>query len=252
MVSGTGTDGYINLSYFGNLRDGIRRQWLAVKPLRRKTYQDKYRMSLRQWLLYHQKEIVFDQVSWMGMKVYKNPLDAWVYQEIIYEVKPDVIIEIGSKFGGSTKYFANLMDLMGRGQVISIDINRAYYNFEHARVVVLTGDSASSEIVSRVAELCRGKSALVIHDGDHSREQVLKDLHRYAGFVTPGSYFIIEDGIVDLFHFGDDLGFEKGGPLAAVEEFLTQNHEFEVDEQRERYLLTYNPKGFLKRKEYQS
>lgn len=183
----------------------------------------------------------------MGIKIYKNPMDSWIYQEIIYDVQPDVIVEIGSKFGGSTKYFANLLDLLDKGQVISVDINRKHYDFEHPRVIALTGDSASPEIVSEVAQLCKDKTVLVIHDGDHSKKQVLKDLQNYAGFVTPGSYFIVEDGIVDLYHFGDGLGFKEGGPLAAVEEFLTENKNFVIDEQKERYILTYNPKGFLKR-----
>jgi cephalosporin hydroxylase len=221
---------------------------LRVRRLRRPEYHRRFKMSLRKWLMYHQEEIVFKQVKWMGHRVMKNPLDAWIYQEIIYDVQPDVIVEIGSRYGGSTKYFANLLDLIGKGVVVSIDINRTEYTLEHQRVKVLTGDSASSDIVENVADLCKGKSVLVIHDGDHSKSQVLKDLSCYAGFVSPGSYFIVEDGIVDLFHYGDGLGFKEGGPLAAVEEFLKDHPEFVIDEERERYLLTYNPKGFLKRR----
>ena len=210
-------------------------------------YHRKYKKTLREWLVFHQKEIVFKQVNWMGTQILKNPLDIWVYQEIIYEVKPDVIVEIGSKYGGSTKYFANLLDLLDNGIVVSIDIDRSKYHLEHKRVHVLTGDSASPEIVAAVTRLCQDKTVLVIQDGDHRKQQVLKDLENYAPLVTNGSYYIVEDGIVDLFHFGDGLGFKDPCPLAAVEEFLATHSEFIVDKEKERYMLTYNPNGFLKR-----
>jgi len=222
---------------------------VSEEPLRRKSYQQKYEMSLREWLIYHQKEIVFDRVTWMGTKTWKNILDLWIYQEIIYEIQPDVIVEIGSRYGGSTKYFANLSDLLNKGTVISIDTDRSVYDLEHKRVITLTGTSSDPGIISQVAELCRDKIALVIQDGDHSRKQVLEDLENYSEFVSLNSYFIVEDGIVDLFHYGDGLGFQEDtpGPLAAVEEFLEHHPQFIVDSERERYLLTYNPKGFLKR-----
>jgi len=222
---------------------------ISDKPLRRKSYHEKYKMSLRDWLIYHQKEIVIKQVTWMGTPIFKNVLDAWIYQEIIYEIQPDVIVEIGSGYGGSTKYFANLLDILNKGKVISIDKDRSIYNVEHKRVTALTGSSSDPEIVAKVAEACDNKAALLIQDGDHSRQQVSEDLENYSKFISLNSYFIVEDGIVDLFHYGDSLGFEEeeDGPLAAVEEFLEHHPEFEIDSVRERYLLTYNPKGFLKR-----
>ncbi len=213
----------------------------------RKDYRKRFRMSLRQWLLYHQSKIVFEKCSWMGVRALKNPLDAWIYQEIIYKVKPDVIIEIGSAEGGGTLYLANLLDLIGKGVVISIDIDRSKYNVKHDRIVTFTGDSSSPEVVAQVTEYCSGKKVLVLHDGEHSYEQVTKDLHNYSDFVSVDSYFIVEDGIVDLFKPNDCLGGRKDGPLVAVEHFLNKNKDFIVDTERERYILTYNPKGFLKR-----
>ncbi|RZB38064.1 MAG: hypothetical protein SRB2_00410 [Desulfobacteraceae bacterium Eth-SRB2] len=217
------------------------------KPLRRSDYQDKYRMMLRDWLIYHQKEIVFDQVTWMGIPILKNVLDAWIYQEILYEVQPHVVIEIGSRYGGSTKYFADIMGILGKGEVVSIDMDRSVYDLEHERVTALTGNSSDPEILSAVEERCKNKTVMVIQDGDHRMPQVLEDLENYSKFVSINSYFIIEDGIVDLYHHGDSLGFEEKGPLAAIEEFLSHNSHFAIDSSRERYLLTYNPKGFLKR-----
>lgn len=210
-------------------------------------YQKRLSMTLRQWLLYHQKNIVFDQCSWMGVKALKNPFDSWIYQEIIYKVRPDVLIEIGSAEGGSTLYFAHLMDIIGHGEIISIDIERSKYNVEHDRITAITGKSSSEEVVKRVTELCKDKKVLVMHDGDHRKEAVLEDLGNYAKLVSVGSYLIVEDGISDLYKPGDGMGQWFEGPLKAVDEFLATNDGFVVDTDCERYILTYNPRGFLKR-----
>lgn len=183
----------------------------------------------------------------MGIRAIKNPLDAWIYQEIIYETKPDIIVEIGSAEGGSTVYFANLLDILGKGKVISIDINRANYKAKHPRIIEITGDNSSPETVAKASEFCRGKSVLVVHDGGHSCAQVQKDLLAYSNLVSVGSYFIIEDGIIDLFKPGEGMGGCEPGPLIAIEEFLKNNSDFVVDKERERYIITYNPKGFLKK-----
>ena len=204
-------------------------------------------MTLRQWLLYHQREISFTKSYWMGIRAIKNPIDAWIYQEIIYETKPDIIIEIGSAEGGSTLYFATLLDSLGKGNVISIDIDRTKYKARHPRIVEITGDSSAPETVAKASELCRGKSVLVVHDGGHSAVQVGKDLLLYSDLVNVGSYFIVEDSIIDLFNPGDGIGEWGPGPLIAIEEFLKDNSDFVVDKERERWILTHNPKGFLKR-----
>ena len=220
---------------------------LMEKPLRRDEYDERFAMTLRQWLIMHQKEIVFDKMTWMGTKIWKNPLDAWIYQEIIHEIRPDVVIEIGSAYGGSTRYFADLLGLVGKGIVVSIDIDRSKYHLEHERVIILTGNSSDPHIISQVKEICSGRRTMVIQDGGHSKAQVLSDLENYSEFVTLHSYFIVEDGIVDLFYPEDGLGFEEEGPLAAIEEFVSKRADFEIDRTMERYLITYNPKGFLKR-----
>ena len=141
----------------------------------------------------------------------------------------------------------NLLDILGSGTVISIDIDRSDYHVEHDRNRPFTGNSSDPAIIAEIGKLCDGKKTLVIHDGDHRKGQVLEDLRNYAPFVSLNSYFIVEDGIVDLFHYGDGLGFAEDGPLAATEEFLRDNPNFIVDTDRERYILTYNPKGYLKK-----
>ena len=213
----------------------------------REDYRRRWRMTLTQWLLHHQRAIVFENCRWMGVRSYKNPMDAWIYQEILYDVKPDVIVEIGSAHGGTTLYLAHLMDLIGKGAVVSVDIDRSKFSVSHPRIEEVTGDSGAPAVVARVSELCRDKSTVVIHDGDHSRDAVLRDLEAYGKLVSPGSYLIVEDGVMDLFRPGDGLGTFAPGPLAAIEAFLRVHPEFQVDLAQERYFMTYNPRGFLKR-----
>ncbi|PDW03893.1 CmcI family methyltransferase [Candidatus Viridilinea mediisalina] len=218
----------------------------VLQPTQR-FYRRRFAQSLEDWLAYHQRQVVFEQCSWMGVKTLKNPLDVWVYQEIVHRVQPDVIVEIGSAAGGSTLYFAQLCDLLGKGAVISIDIDRSNYHVSHPRITTLTGHSSSPELVAQVYERCVGKTTLVIHDGDHHKPQVLRDLRAYADLVSLHSYLIVEDGIVDLFRLRDGFWGLKDGPLAAVEVFLREDPRFAVDHACERYLLTYNPRGYLKR-----
>jgi cephalosporin hydroxylase len=217
-------------------------------PVPKPEFRRQFGDTIPAWLHYHHYEILKSRaVTWMGVPTLKNPLDAWIYQEILFEVRPQVVVEIGSWSGGSTLFFAQLLDLLGGGQVISIDIDRTPYRVRHPRIVEITGDSGSPEVHAQVGPLCAGKSTLVVHDGNHGREAVLKDLHTYAQWVSVGSYLIVEDGIVDVFE-GRGLGSDSGeGPLLAVDEFLLQRRDFAVDASRERYRITYNPRGYLKR-----
>lgn len=217
--------------------------WL--KPMR-KEYRARWNHGLRSWIRRYQTEIVFSKVSWMGVTARKMVLDAWVYQQMIYELRPEIIIEIGNAEGGSTKFLANMLDLVGAGEVIAVDIDHSIFEGRHPRVTLVTGDSSSPEVLARVGELARGRQGLVIHDGDHSHPHVLKDLRAYAQFVRVGSYFIVEDTIADLFRAGDGIG-NVNGPLCAVEEFVREDSRFQIDPSREQFVLTFNPRGFLKR-----
>lgn len=210
-------------------------------------YDARWRMTLREWLAHHQQEIGYKQCRWMGTRALKNPLDMWIYQELLFRHRPDVLVEIGSFEGGSTLYYAHLFDLLGQGEVLSIDIDHSRFEARHPRIRVLTGDSSSPKVLKEVEERCRGKRALVIHDGDHHREAVRRELELYARFVPVGGHLIVEDGILDLFPPDDHFGWITEGPLPATLDFLRDHPEFEIDEDCERYLATYNPRGFLRR-----
>jgi len=199
-------------------------------------------MTLIEWLKYHHEKVVFDKVSWMGVPIHKNVLDAWIYQELIFRIKPDVIVEIGSENGGSTLYFAHLLDCIGGGGcVISIDVDRRPYKVKHERIIKITGHSSAERVIRKVSELCKDKIVLINQDGGHGEDQVYRDLVDYCGLVSVGSYYIVEDTLLYPY-----AGL-KEGPLMAINKFLETNPGFVIDLECERYILTANPSGYLKR-----
>jgi len=207
------------------------------------------------WMNYHQREILGKQCYWLGHRALKNPMDAWIYQEIIYEVKPDIVVEIGNKDGGSTLFLASILDLLGHGRVLALDIDHGKFIVSHSRIELITGDCSDQEIIRIVKGRCEGKRVLVIHDADHTRDSVLRDLRNYAPLVSSGSYFIVEDSIQGVPGFIQDPKHSYGPflfpdidtPLQAINTFLCENKSFVVDESRERYILTANYRGFLRR-----
>lgn len=183
--------------------------------------------------------------SWFGIESQKNPLDLWIYQEIIYEVKPDIIIECGTARGGSALYFANLLDLLNNGRVITIDIEDLGNLPKHSRIIYLKGSSTSREIFDKVKNLIKeNDKVLVSLDSDHHKQHVLKELNLYNELVSKGSYIVVEDTNIN----GHPVYIAHGeGPMEAVNEFLKNNNDFIVDQSREKYFLTFNPNGYLKK-----
>jgi cephalosporin hydroxylase len=187
----------------------------------------------------------FVNTYWLSVPTLKCPLDLWVYQEIIHEQKPDVIIETGTYAGGSALFLASMCDLVGNGRIITIDIETNDNRPEHPRIWYLHGDSTAPEIVRKIKETIKvNESVLVILDSDHHKEHVLCELKQYSPLVTPGSYLIVEDT-----HFnGNPIRPEFGpGPMEAVNEFLQQSTAFMTDRTKEKHFMTFNPKGYLKR-----
>jgi cephalosporin hydroxylase len=183
---------------------------------------------------------------WLGVEALKCPFDLWIYQEILQELKPDWILETGTANGGSALFLASVLDLIGKGQVVSVDIVRKTDWPVHPRLTYLTGSSTSSEVLDDLRRRVSGAGrVLVILDSDHKKDHVLEELHLYSPLVTPGSYLIVEDTNVN----GRPVfaGFGPG-PGEAVDEFLPSHPEFERDPSRERFLLTFNPGGYLRRR----
>jgi len=183
--------------------------------------------------------------TFLGTPIQKCPMDLQTYQEILYETKPDLIIECGTAFGGGALYLASLCDLIGVGEVVTIDVvNRPEFP-KHPKITYLTGSSTDPEIVAKVRDLAKGKSrVMVILDSDHRMSHVLTELELYHSFVTAGCYLIVEDTNVN----GHPVRPEHGeGPYEALTRFLEINKSFEIDKLRESGYITFNPSGYLKK-----
>lgn len=201
-------------------------------------------MTLREWIERYQQEIVFEQVHYRGVLAWKNALDLWVYQEIIWETGVEVVIEIGARHGGTTLWLSDLLRSF-RGNsatVISIDLERPSLKLPE-NVHFICGDSVAPETVAETRAVCRGRRALLIADGNHAADHVLQEMRLYAPLIAEGSYFIAEDGIVDVMEWKE----HTPGPMIAAQRFLSETNEFVLDRSREKFLLTYAPGGFLKR-----
>jgi cephalosporin hydroxylase len=194
-----------------------------------------------------QKTDNYQNVTWLGEPIWQSVLDVWALQETVFEVKPELIIECCTFKGGSSYFFAHLFDLMGKGRVITVDIEKQH-NLSHPRVTYLIGDCASPEIVQQirtVRDTITGP-VMVVLDSDHSAAHVKKELDAYASFVTPGSFLHVQDGVIDTQPM---FGGLRPGPLRAIEAFMPEHPEFEVDLARsEKFLITHHPKGWLRRK----
>jgi cephalosporin hydroxylase len=183
----------------------------------------------------------------MGVEAAKNPLDAWIYQELLFEIRPQVLVETGSFKGGTTLFFVHLFDPLGGGLVVSVDTTVGTSPAARERIVTVTGDSSSPDVIGHVRAFCEGKKTIVVHDGDHRKKQIFADLALYASLVTTGSYLVGEDGVIDLFRPGMELALSSPALSKRSRSFVAANPDFEIDESRQRYLLTYNPKGYLRR-----
>jgi cephalosporin hydroxylase len=187
----------------------------------------------------------WENTYWLGIPIRKCPLDCWIYQEILFDVKPDVIIECGTSRGGSALFLANMCDIMNKGRVVTIDIEPSEGKPKHPRITHLVGSSTSDEIVNTVKKTIKpGESVLVIRDSNHHKYHVDEELKIYCDIVTVGSYLIVEDSNLN----GNPVEPEFGpGPNEALREFLQGNKNYEIDKTREKFYLTFNPNGYLKR-----
>lgn len=193
----------------------------------------------------------FNTLTWRGVKILKCPEDLFMYQEIIHRTNPDVIIETGVAFGGSSLFLADMCDIIivgGRAKVVAIDVTLANVQEQtkrHGGIRLLEGDSATHTMLGRVRDFIRASDrVMVILDSNHTKAHVLKELELYAPLVTSGCYLIVEDTNINGHPVAPGWG---DGPYEAVEEFLKTHPEFAADRSCERLLVTFNPNGYLKR-----
>jgi cephalosporin hydroxylase len=197
--------------------------------------------------------------TWLGRPIIQYPHDILAMQEIIWNVKPDLIIETGIAHGGSLIFYSSMLQLLGgEGQVLGIDIDIREHNRVEIenhpmfkRITMLEGSSINKDIVKQVYNLAKNKKQiLVVLDSNHTHSHVLKELELYSPLVTKGSYLVVFDTIIEDMpdDFFLDRSWGKGNnPKTAVKEFLKMNDRYVIDKDIEnKLLITVAPDGYLK------
>jgi len=216
------------------------------------------------WLKQEWNQLHWQSFSWFGLQIWQLPEDLLRLQEVIAELKPDVIVETGISQGGSAIFFATMCRLLGKGRVISIDIHvssdvrQAVERSQFSDLITLIeGDSASVEVVAQVKDkIGKDEKVFVFLDSDHSKEHVLCELRAYSGLVTLGSYVVATDGVMqsltDTPHGHED--WVKDNPAAAAREFVVGHPEFIIKRPPalfgDQYVvesMTFWPDAWLKR-----
>jgi cephalosporin hydroxylase len=216
------------------------------------------------WLKQEWNQLHWQSFSWFGFQIWQLPEDLQRLQEVIVTLKPDVIVETGVKHGGSSIFFASMCRMLGKGRIISIDINIPA-DVRHAveqgtfsdLITLIEGDSVSAEVVGQVKLLIgKDEEVFVFLDSDHSKAHVLRELHAYSDLVTPGGYIVATDGVMQSLA-NTPSGREdwiEDNPAAAAREFAASSPEFEINRPTalfgEQYVvegMTFWPDAWLKR-----
>ena len=182
--------------------------------------------------------------SWLGRPVRTPPADLVAYQEIVAAVRPDWIIETGSADGGRSLFLASMCELVGHGQVLSIDPNEADDRPRHPRLSHLTGRPHHQDVADEVHRRVAGGRALVVLGSLVDRHTTSEEFERYSPLVPVHSYVIITDTVVNGHPVWAGFG---PGPAEAVKQILARNGNFAPDPTMEKYSLSFNPGGYLRR-----
>jgi cephalosporin hydroxylase len=197
--------------------------------------------------------------TWLGRPIIQYPQDVVAMQEIVYKTRPTLVVETGIAHGGSLILSASILELIGEGRVLGIDIDIREHNRleieKHAmskRISTIQGSSVDPEIVAKVKQMAQGEPrVMVVLDSNHTHEHVLAELHAYAGLVTPGCYLIVCDTIVaDMpAHFFPDRPWGKtNNPTTALQAFMAEGGGFELDpEYANKLLISSSARGYLRR-----
>ena len=195
--------------------------------------------------------------TWLGIPIIQLPEDIVMMQELIYKVKPDVIVETGVAHGGTAVFYASLLELLGKGRVIGVDIEIRKYNevaikghFLSKRIDLIQGSSVDPAVLKKVRSKIKGADrVLIVLDSNHSHDHVLKELESYAPLVSSNSYLVAMDGAQEWV-WNIPAGkkeWKKDNPLRAIKEFLKHHPEWKADPYYNRFMVTSSPSGFLHR-----
>ena len=198
--------------------------------------------------------------SWMGRPIIQYPQDIIAMQEIIWDIQPDLIIETGIAHGGSLIFYASLLELIGNGDVVGIDIDIREHNRKEIeshkmfkRIKMISGSSIANETIEQVKKHAdRKQKIIVVLDSNHTHDHVIKELELYSPFVSLGSYIVVFDTIVEDLpagYFPQPRPWGIGNnPKTAVHEFLKSNNNFVIDDKIDnKLLISVAPSGYLKR-----
>jgi cephalosporin hydroxylase len=197
------------------------------------------------------------EVTWLGIPIIQTPEDILMMQELLWKVRPDVVIECGVAHGGALMLYASMLDLLGKGHVLGIDVEIRKYNRlalqSHPlsrRYTLIEASSIEPETVEHVKQLIRPDDrVLVALDSNHTKAHVAKELELYAPLVSVNSYIVVFDGVMQVLTDAPNgsPNWDQDNPWHAVREFLNSNSEFEIDPYYNRLKVTYCPGGFVKR-----
>ena len=213
------------------------------------------------WMLHADKYKYTYNFTWMGRPVIKYPQDMMIMQELIWNVKPDLIIETGIAHGGSIIFSSSMMELLGNGgKVMAVDIDIRKHNRDEIEkhpmfknITMLEGSSVDENIVKKIADYAgKFKKVMVVLDSNHSHEHVYRELELYSPLVSLNSYILLPDTFVEFFPKGyvKDRPWDVGNnPYTAMEAFLKTTDKFVKDDNIYNKLLITEALGggYLKR-----
>ncbi len=222
---------------------------------------EELRQKSLDWMLHADRYKYTYNFSWMGRPIIKFPADIVIQQELMWRIKPDLVIETGIAHGGSIIFTASMMEMMGiDGEVIGLDIDIRRHNRDlieahpmMKRITMIEGSSTEPSIVQRVHEMATGKKCvMVILDSLHSHEHVYNELKAYANLVTVGSYCVLPDTFIEFFpkgYYSENRPWDVGdNPYTAMKQFLSECDDFANDRSlTDKAMVTETIDGYLKR-----
>ena len=209
------------------------------------------------WTKVAQENRLAYEIDWLGVPVIQTPEDLILMQELVFDVQPDFIIEIGIAHGGGLIYYASLMEVLNKGKVIGVDVEIRPHNKKvievhplFKRIELIQRDSVSDETIRELRKVVPKNSRVIVClDSDHTKAHVLRELELYQEFVAPGCYIVVFDtNTSKLAELGAcDKKYIGNGPKEAVDEFLKERADFEIDKKYNKLYVSTSIDGYLRR-----
>lgn len=210
-----------------------------------------------EWARVSDKNKLSYEIDWLGVPVIQTPEDLVLLQELIFKIQPDIILEIGIAHGGGLIFEASLLELLGHGTVVGVDVDIREHNRKvieahplAKRIELIEGSSISKEVIEKLKQkVPKNSKVIVCLDSDHTKPHVLKELELYQDFVLPECYMVVFDAISSQLAKAGAAKeiYIDNGPGEAVVEFLKSNNNFEIDTAFNKLYSSHNQNGYLRR-----